>query len=885
MPWSSTRARRGPSGCSRGRDWFRAVVTGGGSADPTVGWARPAVAPAVRRWDVPGGPPVPSRLRRGARATCRAELFRVGLDAGLAAIGVAPAEVFEETRAALVERKRQDLDGGINAPTATPSVRPTPVASCPGQRTLVVGAWSYRSGEDHEESVGGSGPPVGTVARYRTRDHYGSLREALHSVAERLSDLGWRTAVVCDDNALVRPRGGPSGGHRVVRQELAAHPRGVGIVVPPRGGRHRRAPPGGPTRGAGSAHVGLRCLHPLHERLPDRRARCPRRRGCPPLPRVARTVRGEFPRRAPGGARGPHLRMRRLPGRLPDQPHRRSQGTAAAARRRRKVAGRPAGPSRRHRHRAVEPARTLVHPPARPALRATQRAAVALGNVGDSDDPRQHAGPSGTGRGSRTRCSPSTHAGPRHGSVARSPKRRSDPSPRHQRLPTESGWHPVLPLGTLAAARSGFLRGPHRSFPPRTAAAFDHEQATTRDPDRAGPEPGARPHPNVRSAHPRRGGAGRRGARRLRPRLSPSPGTRATVGLPYTVVLHGGGDRGSGAPAGRPAPRPPRLLRQSVLAVSTGSYPAAEARPARCTDAGCPRSSRSRRASTSTGSGPLSPFEKHEARVELGLPSDGPLVVSVSRLVPRKGMDVLIDAAVRLEPDLPGLTVAIAGHGRDADRLSGRSPSSGRRSGCSAGFDDREIPAWSVPPTSSPCVPGPLARIEREGFGIVFVEAAARGSPGRRSLAAGSRVRRSSTARRESWFAGPAEVDGAARAIGSLLHDDGLHSRMGRRRSRRRAEASFGCTTISHLGWLRRSPAWEAGTLSHVRRLGTFGTVNDSTRRADRGTSMPPSASSCRPPRHGAMRQYTDLASVPAWAADIKEVTIDQRDDEGRPKW
>ncbi len=133
----------------------------------------------------------------------RAELFRVGLDAGLAAIGVAPAEVFEEARAALVERKRQDLDGGMQFTYRNPERSTDPRRILPGAASLVVGAWSYRSGEDHEESVGGSGPPVGTVARYARRDHYGSLREALHSVAERLSDLGWRTAVVCDDNALV----------------------------------------------------------------------------------------------------------------------------------------------------------------------------------------------------------------------------------------------------------------------------------------------------------------------------------------------------------------------------------------------------------------------------------------------------------------------------------------------------------------------------------------------------------------------------------------------------------------------------------------------------------------------------------------------------------
>ena len=47
---------------------------------------------------------------------------------------------------------------------------------------------------------------------------------------------------------------------------------------------------------------------------------------------------------------------------------------------------------------------------------------------------------------------------------------------------------------------------------------------------------------------------------------------------------------------------------------------------------------------------------------------DGHLVVSVSRLVPRKGMDTLIRAAALLAPTRPDLTVAIGGTGRDSER-------------------------------------------------------------------------------------------------------------------------------------------------------------------------------------------------------------------------
>ena len=64
-------------------------------------------------------------------------------------------------------------------------------------------------------------------------------------------------------------------------------------------------------------------------------------------------------------------------------------------------------------------------------------------------------------------------------------------------------------------------------------------------------------------------------------------------------------------------------------------------------------------------------------RARLGLPAAGPLLVSVSRLVPRKGMDVFLEAAARLAPSYPDLVVAVAGAGRELERLrrqAARSP-------------------------------------------------------------------------------------------------------------------------------------------------------------------------------------------------------------------
>ncbi len=126
------------------------------------------------------------------------------------------------------------------------------------------------------------------------------------------------------------------------------------------------------------------------------------------------------------------------------------------------------------------------------------------------------------------------------------------------------------------------------------------------------------------------------------------------LGIPYAVMLHGAEVAIPGRlPGGRELVA--HVLRHSALALSAGGYPAAEARRAL-------RRSRSQRVPPMVEIPPgvdldrfrpLSADERTSARAEFGLPPDGPLVVSVSRLVPRKGMDVLIDAAARLRTAFP----------------------------------------------------------------------------------------------------------------------------------------------------------------------------------------------------------------------------------------
>jgi phosphatidylinositol alpha-1,6-mannosyltransferase len=260
------------------------------------------------------------------------------------------------------------------------------------------------------------------------------------------------------------------------------------------------------------------------------------------------------------------------------------------------------------------------------------------------------------------------------------------------------------------------------------------------------------------------------------------------LGMPYAVILHGAE---VAIPGRLPLSRSllAHVVRHASLVVSAGGYPAAEAR----------RAVRGRNMPPVVEVPPGVDLERFtpldsggraRARADLGLPAAGPLVVSVSRLVPRKGMDVLVDASVILAERYPDLTVAVAGRGRDAERLAGHVAETGAPVRLLGGVSDEDLPRL----VGAADVFAMLCRnrwlgLEQEGFGIVFVEAAAAGvvQVAGASGGAGEAVEDGVTGvvvRR------PAEASDVARAIAGLLADPDRRSVMGAA-ARRRAEASF----------------------------------------------------------------------------------------------
>ncbi len=192
--------------------------------------------------------------------------------------------------------------------------------------------------------------------------------------------------MVCDDNALGRQGCRPPGRAGLVREELAHAAARARLVVRPGLGGHRRPASAHRPRRPPAPRRGLRELLTLHVRLPDAGVGGSRGVGRPPLPGLVGPIAGVLPRGAPPGAGGPHLRVRRVPAGLPDQPPGRPSGPATAAGPGQRAVGRTCSTCSRPSDDDLLAAHGRWYIPGRQPRYLRRNALVALGNVGDGAD-------------------------------------------------------------------------------------------------------------------------------------------------------------------------------------------------------------------------------------------------------------------------------------------------------------------------------------------------------------------------------------------------------------------------------------------------------------------------------------------------------------------
>ena len=187
---------------------------------------------------------------------------------------------------------------------------------------------------------------------------------------------------------------------------------------------------------------------------------------------------------------------------------------------------------------------------------------------------------------------------------------------------------------------------------------------------------------------------------------------------------------------------------------------------------------------------PLTAEKKHAVRSKLGIGDDEKVVLSVSRLVPRKGMDILIKAASKLSGSFPQLRVVIVGKGRDRGRLERIARSSNAKVTFFGGVPDELLPdLYGMADIFAMICRDRWMGMEQEGFGIVFLEAAACGLP---QIAGKSGGSHEAVVNNVTGFVieRPKDAGDVARALRRLLTDAQLASGM-RDRSRIRVEESF----------------------------------------------------------------------------------------------
>ena len=268
------------------------------------------------------------------------------------------------------------------------------------------------------------------------------------------------------------------------------------------------------------------------------------------------------------------------------------------------------------------------------------------------------------------------------------------------------------------------------------------------------------------------------------------------IGIPYGVILHGAEVT---IPGRIPIARTliSKVLREAKLVVTAGDYSTKEAIRAAKQDLPIvviPPGVDVDRFK------PLDEQSRINTRRNFGFEDKDEVILTLSRLVPRKGMDVLIAAIAELSQARPNIHLLIAGTGRDLHRLKALAGSSNAPVTFLGYVPDEEVSELY----GMADIFGMVCRVrwgglEQEGFGIVFLEAAACGVP---QIAGRSGGADEAVLEGESGLIvdNPSDSKAVTEALRLLLEDPMNMEEMGRK-SRARAEEKFSYDHLALKYW------------------------------------------------------------------------------------
>jgi phosphatidylinositol alpha-1,6-mannosyltransferase len=196
--------------------------------------------------------------------------------------------------------------------------------------------------------------------------------------------------------------------------------------------------------------------------------------------------------------------------------------------------------------------------------------------------------------------------------------------------------------------------------------------------------------------------------------------------LPYAVVLHGAEVTiPARVPGSRRALR--HVLEKATFVISAGQYALDEAEL--CVGANLKSVVIPPGVDTERFA-PLGEAERESARLKFRIQESDIVLATVNRLVPRKGMGLLVAAVAEAAQTVPDLRALIGGSGRETKRLQAQISSLSAPVEMLGRISDADVAdLYGAADLMAMLCTSRWGGLEQEGFGIVFLEAAAAGLP------------------------------------------------------------------------------------------------------------------------------------------------------------